>query len=166
MPQCRDHGVRHRDRATVPCLGVLPSQAPGGPSHVRSGSRIDPGSTGAALGDRDAHQVVPGRVELDLVDAVAVPVDDLEFGLEVVGVFGPTLSLFTSRELTQAPYVGLSPAGALAVQPLNQGNIGRRIVRCVRWRLVSDIVSRIRARATRTFDAGRHKTSITESRQP
>ena len=62
-PQRRDGGVRHRDRAAVPGLGVRPGHEAGRPADVRVRGLRLPGRGGQAVPDRALHQPVPGRVE-------------------------------------------------------------------------------------------------------
>ena len=67
-------GVRHRDRAAVAGLDLRPDDEAGGPAHVRRRRRADQAAACSPWPDGDVHQRVPGRVEVDLVDPVAVAV--------------------------------------------------------------------------------------------
>ena len=66
--------------------------------HVRAfagrlpGKRVDP------VGDRGAHHLVPGRVEVHLVDASAVPVVGAQARRVFVGLRRPQLCLARSGE--------------------------------------------------------------------
>ena len=81
----RHRGVRHRDGAAVPGLGLRPGQEAGGAAHV--GVRLVRGPRGGAEPEADAalHEPVPGGVEADLVDAVAVAVERHQLGPVPVG---------------------------------------------------------------------------------
>ena len=84
----RDRGVGHRDRAAVAGLGVRPGQEPGRAAQVRVGIAVGlplPRRRGQPVADRALHQPVPGRVELDLVDPVAVAVVRRQLGVVLVG---------------------------------------------------------------------------------
>ena len=78
---------------------------------ARPAGRSAHGRAGQALADRDLHQLVPGRVELDLVDAVAVPVVGEQARLVPVGLVGPALRLGACRP------AGPAGAGRPAAQP-------------------------------------------------
>ena len=87
-PQRRHGGVRHRDRAAVPRLGLRPREEAGRAPQV--GVRVAallllPRRRLQAVADRALHQPVPRRVELDLVDAVAEAVVRRQLGVVAVG---------------------------------------------------------------------------------
>ena len=76
--QRRDHRVGHRDRAADPGLGLRHAHEGGAAGDVGAGPRVLPGRAVQLVLDRGAQQLVPGGVELDLVDAVAVAVVGLQ----------------------------------------------------------------------------------------
>ncbi|CAM5743665.1 hypothetical protein SALBM311S_11238 [Streptomyces alboniger] len=92
------------------------------------------------LGDRDPHQAVPARVELDLVDAVAVPVVRAQDRLVGVGLFAPLLGLDAAGPEPEPPDVLLRPAGLLPAQSLQQGAVLGGVVRGEGRGLVGDVV--------------------------
>ena len=73
VPQRRDDGVGHRDRADVARLRG-PDAHLGRAHHMGAGTVVGPRGGVQSVGDGRAHQLVIGRVVLDLVDAVAVAV--------------------------------------------------------------------------------------------
>ena len=68
--QRRDGGVGHRHRAGVAHLDLRPAEVADGAAdvRVRSGGGVRPRRAGQAVLHRGPHQLVPVRVELDLVD--------------------------------------------------------------------------------------------------
>ena len=96
--QRRHRGVRHRDRAAVAGLGLRPGEESRRAPDMGVWAVALPRRGLEAVTDRPLHQPVPRRVELDLVDAVAVPVVGREFGVVPVreqsvlaGLLGPGL---------------------------------------------------------------------------
>ena len=87
-PQRRHRGVRHRDRAPVSRLRVRPRHEAGGPTDVRVRVPVRlalPGGGAQPVADRPLQQPVPGRVEVHLVDPVAVAVVLAQLGVVLVG---------------------------------------------------------------------------------
>ena len=84
-PQGRHDGVRHGDGAHVALLGLSPGEEAGRALQVRDGAGRRPRLGGQAEADALGHQPVPGRVELDLVDAVAEAVGGAQDRLVLVG---------------------------------------------------------------------------------
>ena len=139
-PQRRDRGVGHRDRAAVARLGVRPGQEAGRAAQVRVGVAVGlplPGGRSQPVADRALHEPVPGRVELDLVDPVAVAV--VRRQLRVVLVGQPALlarlraaGLGAQRE---QPFEHLG--GAVADHGLAEREVrGDDVVARQRWHLV------------------------------
>ncbi len=85
VAQGRHAGVGHRDRAAVAGLGLGPDEELGRPGHVRAGPLVGPGRGVQAVPDRGGHQLVPGRMEVDLVDPVAARVVGAQHRLVHVG---------------------------------------------------------------------------------
>ena len=83
--------VRHRQRAAVPGLGLRPHQEPGGAPHMPAGPR--PRRRSARPRRRVPEQPVPGRMELDLVDAVPVAVVGAQLRRVLVRQRAPLLDL-------------------------------------------------------------------------
>ena len=82
--QRRDHRVGHRDRTTRAGLGLGEAHEGGRAGDVGSRLRLAPGQRMGAVGDVHLHQLVPRRVELDLVDPVAEAVVGAELGRVLV----------------------------------------------------------------------------------
>ncbi len=164
VPQRRDGGIGHGDGAAVPGLGLRPHVEPGRPRHVRPGRVIQPRRPVQALADRGGHKLVPGRMELDLVDAMAVPVVRAQHRRMLVREPGQFLGLGGARAeaelvqpahrvLTARPALpalralpALVPGGGLPPQGLKQ----RRIVGHVAGQqgdLIDYLVRHVRHRA-------------------
>jgi hypothetical protein len=92
LRSCRHYRIRHRDRADVAGLG-RPHRGLGGADDVRARAVVGPRRGVQAVADRDRHQLVVGRVVLDLVDAVAVAVVGAQDRLVAVGELAPALRL-------------------------------------------------------------------------
>ena len=111
---------------------------------MRSGPGIPPGEAVDLALDRASQQRVPRRVELDLVDPVAVAVVRAQDRYVVLGA--PAV---LERFHAPARRAGLAgavdpPAAALALKPLSQGEIDlEQVDRLERWRLVQDLSGRI-----------------------
>ena len=58
----------------MPALDLGPDVERGCAGSVSTRPRLAPGQRMQAMTHRDLHQLVPGRVEIDLVDAVAEPI--------------------------------------------------------------------------------------------
>ena len=79
-PQRRHGGMGHRDGAAVARLDLRDESEERGACDVRARARLRPGERVQAVPDREPHQLVPGRVELDLVDALAEAVVGAQIG--------------------------------------------------------------------------------------
>ena len=84
-----DDGEGHRDRAGEAGLGLHGGHVQGRPRGVRGRLAARPRQRVQLVLDAHPHQLVPGRVELDLVDAVAVAVVGVKNGLVLVGEPAP-----------------------------------------------------------------------------
>ena len=117
VAQCGHDGVGHRDRADVAGLG-RPHRGLRGAHDVRAGAVVGPWRGVQAVADRDRHQLVVGRVVLDLVDAVAVAVVGAQDRLVAVGQLAPALRLRLPRERAEFGDLVEAPLAALADQRL------------------------------------------------
>ena len=91
--------------------------------------------------DPDPHQFVPGAVELDLVDPVAVAVVGAELRLLFVRLEAPADRLVRAADRRELAGAALGPLGTLSPQRLDQRPIGvERVVVLQRGRLVEDLV--------------------------
>ena len=97
--QRRDHRVGHRDRAADPGLGLGEAHEGGAAGDVGAGPRVAPGGAVQLVFHRGPEQLVPGGVELDLVDAVAVAVVGLQLRPVLVGEPSQLLRLGRAGEL-------------------------------------------------------------------
>ncbi len=110
-----DDRVGHRDRAEVAGLGLAPEVEPGGTVQVRAWTPVLPRCRVQAVSDRRRHEVVPGGMELHLVDPVAVPVVRAELRRVLVGEPAQLLRALAARQaadLLEAPAGDRGAAGA------------------------------------------------------
>ena len=85
----------------------------------RQGERVQ------AVADADPHQLVPGGVELDLVDAVAEAVVGAQLGRVLVRLEAPSGSRLGAPQIAPSSAgLVLGPVGALAPQRLGQRPVG------------------------------------------
>ena len=93
-----------------------------------------------AMTHRDLHQLVPGRVEIDLVDAVAEPIVSAQPRRVRVGGETPFDRLFRAGQRAQLADQPLRPRSALALERLAQRAVGlEQVVADERRRLVQDL---------------------------
>src|SRR5947199_6478 len=112
-----------------------------------------PGPRARLVADGEAQELVPGGVELDLVDAVAVAVVGTEDGRIGVRLHAPAERL-AAGELAERPHPLLRPGGPLAAEALGQGAVrGKEVVALEGWRLVQDLVRGHRAPRIREPEA-------------
>lgn len=151
--QGRHDRVGHRRRAAVAHLDLGPPEVAHRPPDV--GVRIavgrgPPRDAGQAVLDRGAHQLVPGRVELHLVDPVAVAVVGAQPGRVLVRQPPPLLGLLAAGqpaevcERVQRGPVGVPEAG------LGEGGVpGDGVVPDQRRDLVGHLVGGAHTRTVR-----------------
>ena len=92
--------------------------------HVGAGAGMPPREARDLVPDRQPHQVVPGRMERDLVDAHPVAVEGPELGRMPVGQIGLLEGLRRARRPAEYGQPVRGPAPALALDPVAE----RRIV--------------------------------------
>ena len=155
VPQGGNDRVRHRDRAAVPRLGAAPQVELRGPGHVRTRAGVPPRRGVHPGADGHVHQLVPGRVELDLVDAVAEPVVGAQHGRVLVGQPAPVLRLGGAGAAADLADLRLRPAGALAAQRVQHGRVVGYVVPGQRRGLVEDLVRRRHRRLLGDVSDGR-----------
>ena len=119
-PQCRDDRVGHRDRAADPGLGLRHAHEGGAAGDVSARLRVLPRRGVQLVLDREAEQLVPGRVELDLVDAVADPVVGLQLRRVLVGGGAQGDDPLRAGKLADGRDPRLGPIGPLAAHGLAQ----------------------------------------------
>ena len=116
VPEGRHDRVGHRYRAAVPGLRLAPDVEGRRPGDVRSGAVVPPRGGVQPAGHRDPHQLVPGRVELDLVDAMAVAVMGPQSRRVLVREPPVLLGLLTPGQPPEPADFLQRPPGALPVQ--------------------------------------------------
>ncbi len=135
-------GVGHRDRAGVAGLDLAPDVELGGAGGVRAGPVVPPGGGVQAVPDGGAHQLVPVRVELDLVDPVAEAVVGAQHRRILVGQPPPLGGLLGAGQPAEGAQFGLGPAGAGPVQGSEQRGVGGGVVPVRGRGLVGDLMRR------------------------
>ena len=81
----------------------------GAAGDVGAGPGLAPGRGVQAVADADPHQLVPGGVELDLVDAVAVAVVGAQLGRVLVGLDAPADRLPRAADRAELAALGPRP---------------------------------------------------------
>ena len=147
VPQRGHRRVRHRHRAAVPGLGLAPHVELRRAGHVRARLAGRPRGRVQAVRDRHRHQGVPGRMVVDLVDPVAVPVVRPEPGDVLVGEPGLLLGLLGASQGAELVQLGKHGAGLLAVQRLEQPRVLRHVVPGERRDLVEHLMRNVRSGA-------------------
>lgn len=153
--QRRNRGMGHRHRTAVPGLRLSPHQEPGRTAQMAPGPAPGIGQPG---GDGLPQQLMPGRMEVDLVDPVPVPVMGAQLRRILIGQRTPLLCLGRPGDVAErrqfrtglvqksgraVPFHALreSPVGAEDVVP----HQGRNLVgHCVGARCHADTVRRCR----------------------
>ncbi len=137
-----DGRVGHRHRAHHAGVDLAPDEEGAGAHHVRSGPGITPRKGVQLALDGLAQQPVPRRVEVDLVDAVAVAVMGAQDGLVSLRALGVLERLGRAGQLAGVAQAVDAPAAALALERLAQCEVGLEgVVRRQRGRLVRYVVS-------------------------
>ena len=137
VAQRGNDGVGRRDRAHMTGLR-------GPDQHLRRahdmGARPVVGPRGGvqAMGDRRAHQLVIGRVEFDLIDAVPVTVVGVQDRAITVGQRTPALGLRPARDRAELGDLVQAPQPALADQRFDQHRRRRGVVIHQRPNLIGD----------------------------
>jgi hypothetical protein len=110
-----------------------------------AGAGFTPGERVELMLDRNAKQLVPCRVELDLVDAVSVPVVGPQLRPVLVCLDGAAPNVGTAGECSDRPQPLLCPLAPLALHRLDQRPVRFEgvVIHQRRW-LVGDLV-RVRA---------------------
>ncbi len=121
-------------------VGLPPHEHLGRARHVGAEPPVGPGRAVQSVPHGHVHQGVPVRVELDLVDAVAVPVVGVQDGGVALGEPPPLLGLGATRPRPQLADLRLGPAGALPAQRLQEGGVGGDVVAGRRGDLVGDLM--------------------------
>ncbi len=131
----------HGERAADAALDLIEQKRRGGPDDVDAGSGIDPGQSVDLLGDRPAHQLVPGGMELDLVDPVAEAVVAVQHRRVLVGLLAEPERRGLAEPGAEAREPVLAPAAALAGHGLAQRRVLLEQVGVLeRRRLVQNLV--------------------------
>ena len=141
LSQRRNHRVGHRDRAANPGLRLREAHEAGRARDVGARLGLAPRQRVQPEADPLRHQLVPGRVEIDLVDAVPEAVVRLQRRLVLVRLTAPALGLCGAGEASDLADLLGRPLGAFAAQCLDQHAIGLEdVVAFERRGLVEDLV--------------------------
>ena len=142
LAQGGNRGVGHRHRAHDPGVHLAPHEEEGGAHCVGARLRVPPGKRVDLALDRLPEAPVPGRVELDLVDAVAVAVVRAQDRLVALGALGVGKRLGGAGQLAGVAQAVHAPATALSLHRLAQCEVRlEHVVRRQRRRLILDVVS-------------------------
>ncbi len=143
-----NHGVGHRDRAAHPGLDLRQEDELRRPGHVGARPRVAPRRRVQPLRDPQPQQLVPGRVELDLVDPVAEAVVSAQLRRVLVRLRAAADHVRAAADRAQLAGLVLGPVAALAAQRLDQHRVPLEdVVALQRRRLVGDLVGRLSLRA-------------------
>ena len=139
--QRRDRREGHRDRAADPALGRHQLHEHRGPRDVGTPTGLSPGQRVQPEADANPHQFVPGAVEFDLIDAIAVAIVCTQDRLALVGLKAQADRLSRAADLSQLAGALLGPPAPLAAQRLDQGTVRiKGVVVLQRGRLVENLV--------------------------
>ncbi len=119
------------------------------------------GSECSSLLDAHLHQLVPGRVELDLVDAVAVAVERVQDGLVLVRQAAPLLLRLTADEAAERGGALAHPAGPLALGRLDEREVAREHVDALERRHL--VEHRVRLPRCVVLSGSRHRAGHADS---
>ena len=124
----------------VPGFGLGEDEEHRRPRHVGAGAWLAPWQRVQAVGNRQLHEPMPGRMKLDLVDALAVAVVGAQHRRKGVGLDAPVDRLPSGDGAELADAVERPPA-ALALQRVGEGVIAlERVVAAQRRRLIEHFV--------------------------
>ncbi len=124
-----DDGEGHRDRAAEAGLGLHRGHVEGGAGGVRRGlARSSTAASAARCSTPICISLMPGRVELDLVDAVPVAVERVQDGLVLVGLAAPLLLGLAADQAAERGCALAHPAGALSLGRLDEREVAREHV--------------------------------------
>ena len=94
------------------------------------------------VADRRRHELMPGRVELHLIDPVPVPVVSAKHGGVHIGLPGQLGCLGRAGQATKFMQFGQHRLAVLGLDGSQQNLIGRYVVPGKRWYLVADFMGR------------------------
>ncbi len=93
---------------------------------------------------RDGEQRVPGRMELNLIEPMAVAIERAQHRRVFIGVEAKLHRFRLTQRRTQRGQLAARPFGPLARNSLAQHNVAReQIIGLERWRLVADLEHRV-----------------------
>ena len=143
-PDGRDRPIGHEDGAHDSVLAPVPKVREGGSGDLGTRPRIGPGQRVDLLGHREPHQLVPGRVEVDLVDPVAETVVRPELGRVAIGLPGERPDVRAPDCPPCRPELLSRPVGPEGGDHAFQRRIRREGVELGQWRgLVQHLVGGI-----------------------
>src|SRR5262245_11655332 len=106
-----------------------------------TGLRVAPGRGVQAMSDRCVQQIVPGRMEIHLVCAIAVTVMCMQFRRVPIRLDAPSDRLCAAGKLSERTQLLLRPVRALPPDTLHQRGVLPKDVVPLQWRrLVEDRV--------------------------
>jgi len=96
-----------------------------GARHVSARFRIRPGQAGQAVFDGEAHQLVPGGMELDFVDAMSETIVRAQRRRILVGLKSPADGFFAAASAPEILELCASPWCAFAAEGVGQHAVRR-----------------------------------------
>src|SRR5439155_177737 len=156
VPSGRKRGRRKHESPLSACARTRKASDMGAEqNHLWARARVAPGERVQLVADGETQKRMPGGVELDLVDAVAVAVVGAEDRRIGVRLHAPAERL-APRQLAEPPEALFRPGGTLPANALRQGAVGgEQVVAFERGRLVQDLVRGHRAPRIREPEASR-----------
>ena len=130
--QSRDGGERHRERAADARLDLRQQHEERCPRDVRTGPLVDPRERLHARLETEPEQRVPGRMELDLVDSLAVAVVRQELRRVLVREPAP-LERLATEDVPERRHLSLPGRAALPRQPFDQRRVRVKEVVIAEW---------------------------------
>ena len=128
----------------MPASAWFPEVEHAGAGDLGGGPRLLPGERHGTLADGEPHQLVPGRMEVDPVDAVAKAVVAAQLRHHSVRRAGQFLDAARSDGAAGLVQPRLSPTGSEGPHDVLQCRIGpESVVIGQRRRLVQDLVGRV-----------------------
>jgi hypothetical protein len=124
VAQDRHRGQGHGERAADTAFGLHQHEHQGAARDMGAGPGFVPGQGVQFVRHAEGHELVPGRVELDLVDPVAEAVVALEHGQVSVGQVAQLHDPGAAGLGAERLEPGFGPIGALAPGRFPQANVG------------------------------------------
>ena len=114
-----------------------------GASYVRSASRVGPWQRVVLVSYADSQQLVPGRMELYFIQAVAEAIVSVQCGRVPVRQFTQTQGLRASHQGAEFADRTFGPGSALSSQCLLQRQVSGEEIVVIEWRRLIEDLARL-----------------------